>query len=135
MAQVLVIDDEEPVRFMLQVALQKAGHVVEVADTGRKALLQVSKSLPDLVITDIIMPDMEGIETIIQLKKNCPDMPIIAISGGGRMENRDYLDLAKQCGAIQTFEKPFNTKALIEAVNAELASSDYGPVATSRKHA
>lgn len=121
MTDILIVDDEEPIRFMLRLALEKAGYTVHEADTGRKAVLFLSGQVPDLMITDIIMPDKEGIETIIEAKNMCPDLPIIAMSGGGRIENKDYLELADKFGAKATFQKPFDTKDIVAAVRTALA--------------
>lgn len=72
---------------------------------------------PDLIITDLIMPEKEGIEMIMELKKEAPEIPVIAISGGGRGDPGNYLEIAKAVGASYTFEKPLDWEPFIEAVN------------------
>jgi YesN/AraC family two-component response regulator len=118
MARVLVIDDEELARFTLREVLQTAGHEVAEATNGNEGIT-LQKAQPfDLIITDIIMPKKEGVETIIELKKDFPDLKIIGISGGGRTRNLDFLKLAKQFGAEKVLAKPFTEDELLESVNA-----------------
>jgi DNA-binding response OmpR family regulator len=116
MARVLVVDDESQMREMLCQALTRRGHTVDQAADGRQALQRLAEHQPDLVITDLVMPDMEGIETIQALRRRCPALPIIAISGGGRVGPEDYLSMAKQIGANRTFEKPFRMEEVLTAV-------------------
>jgi DNA-binding NtrC family response regulator len=93
------------------------GHNVTSAENGRVAEKLLKETDFDLVITDIIMPEKEGLETIIQIHKQHPAKPIIAMSGGARIEPEEYLDLAKRFGARYTFVKPFNRQDMIEAIN------------------
>ena len=124
MARILVIDDEELVRFTLKQALQKAGHeVVEAAD-GNDGITFIKRSRFDLIITDIIMPEKEGIETIVELRRDDPDLKIIAISGGGRTGNTDYLELAQKLGAQQVLQKPFARQELLDAVQETLKHAE-----------
>lgn len=117
MASILVIDDDNLMRDMLirMVALQ--GHDVKGAEDGWIAEKLLRDSAFDLVITDIIMPEKEGLETIMYIHKQYPTTPIIAISGGERIEPESYLQLAKTLGAHYTFSKPFNRHDFIEAIN------------------
>ena len=118
MVRILVVDDEELSRFTIREILESAGHEVSEAGNGNKAIA-MQKSTPfDLVITDIIMPEKEGVETIIELKKDYPDLKIIGMSGGGRTRNMDFLELAKQFGAERILSKPFVEEDLMECVNA-----------------
>jgi DNA-binding response OmpR family regulator len=118
MARILIIDDDDQVRKMLRLTLNAAGFDVVEAQDGNVAMKFFRQdSLVDLVITDLIMPDKEGIETIIELRRDFPQVPIIAISGGGRIDPDDYLILAKKLGAKITLEKPFSRKDIIDAVN------------------
>ncbi len=119
--KILVIDDDEKFRGMLQRILEKEGYAVLVAADGREGVECFSHHPVDLVITDLIMPDMEGIETIIQLRAAQPEAKIIAISGGGRRGPEDYLPIAKTLGAQQTFAKPFDLKEFLTAVANLLA--------------
>ncbi len=117
MARILIIDDEELARFTVRLILETAGHEVGEAKNGNEGLTQFRSNPYDLVITDIIMPEKEGIETIIELRKDYPDLRIIAISGGGRTRNLDFLRLAGQFGAAVSLAKPFSDDELIVAVN------------------
>lgn len=123
MARILIIDDEPMVRVTLRKALQKAGHEVSEADNGQTGLQTFHEVTPDLVITDIVMPDKEGVETIIELRKNNPDAKIIAISGGGRTGSQDFLEAAKAFGAQHTLPKPFDPDQLIALVETCLAKA------------
>jgi CheY-like chemotaxis protein len=116
MARVLVVDDESSMRQMLRETLERRGHIVDEAADGREALQRLTEHQPDLVITDLVMPEMEGIETIQALRRKCPTIPIIAISGGGRVEPENYLSLAEQIGANRTFAKPFRLDEILTAV-------------------
>ncbi len=121
MASILVIDDEAPIRKMLKKLLERNGHNTLEAENGNQGLKVFKTAFPDLIITDLIMPDKEGIETILELKKLDPDVKIIAISGGGVTEPEMYLDLARRFGAARAFTKPVDNKTLINAVNELLA--------------
>ena len=121
MAKILVVDDEELARFTIRDILESAGHQVEEAENGVEALASQSAGPFDLIITDIIMPEKEGVETIIELKKLHPSLKIIAISGGGRTRNLDFLKLAKEFGADSILAKPFSEDELMEHVNACLS--------------
>ena len=114
--RILVIDDEEPVRMMLRRSLTKAGYETSEAANGKEALSIQEKNPADLIITDIIMPEMEGIDTIMTFRENYPRVKIIAISGGGQIESDEYLDLADKLGADWTFAKPFSLNRLLSAV-------------------
>jgi CheY-like chemotaxis protein len=116
MAKILVIDDEALLTRSLAVLLTKAGHVVVTADNGKAGLEVFAREKPDLVITDIIMPVMEGIEAIQAIRAQEPKLPIIAVSGGGRTKNLEFLRLAEKLGANATLGKPFSKEQLLEAV-------------------
>jgi CheY-like chemotaxis protein len=116
MARVLVIDDESQMRQLLCEALERRGDTVDQAANGREALQRLAECQPDLVITDLVMPEMEGIETIQALRRKCPGIPIIAISGGGRVNPEGYLSMAGQIGANRTLAKPFQLKEILAAV-------------------
>ncbi len=120
MASILIIDDDESIRSFLKERLMYEGFNVLTAINGKEGMALFNENQVDLVITDIIMPDKDGFETIIELKRICPDIKIIAISGGGRGQPGYYLDTAKCFRAEYTFEKPFKTSDLLEAVNALL---------------
>ena len=117
MARIMVVDDDAQIRNMLCKMLKREGHNVSDATNGVQAIRRYREEPTDLVITDIIMPDKEGIETIMELKRDYSDVKIIAISGGGRIGPNSYLQLAKKCGAERTFFKPFDRTELIQAIN------------------
>ncbi len=127
MARILIIDDDDQVRKMLRLTLNAAGFDVVEAQDGKIAMKLFHQDPLDLVITDLIMPEKEGIETIIELKRDFPKVPIIAISGGGRIDPNDYLVLAKKLGAQITLEKPFSRKDIINAVNQLITSEGNFP--------
>jgi CheY-like chemotaxis protein len=117
MAKILLVEDEEQVRVMLRTVLETAGHDVQEATNGEEAITKYHQNPADLIVTDIVMPEKEGIETIITLRKSNPELKIIAMSGGGRTSAHDYLHLAKKLGADYTLAKPFLPDQLLESVN------------------
>jgi CheY-like chemotaxis protein len=121
MARILVIDDEDELRSMLRQMLEHAGHEVLEAINGAMGIEIYERDMPELIITDIIMPEKEGVETIIALRRADPALPIIAISGGGRLDATDFLTMAKKLGARHTLTKPFRRDQLLEAVSECLA--------------
>ena len=116
MAHILIADDQEKIRPMLKSLLEPRGHEVTLAINGREALNQFRPDKIDLVITDILMPDMEGIETIRELRKVDADLKIIAMSGGGTIGATEYLRMAGMFGAKETIEKPFNVRDMLDIV-------------------
>ncbi len=123
MARILVIDDEELVRVSLRKILETAGHDVVEAPDGREGLERYRENPADVVITDIIMPQMEGIETIQTLKLEYPDAKIIAISGGGQVDKRTLLTWAAHSGAQDVLFKPFKSKEIVGAVRRVLGEN------------
>jgi len=120
MANILVIDDDPWVlKFFVQI-LTDAGHTVYQAENGHTGLELYREKLPDLLITDMIMPDKDGLSTIMDLDREFPDARIIAISGGGVIESERYLALAKTIGALVTLEKPVDRKDFLAAVDKAL---------------
>lgn len=121
MYTILIVDDDQQIRNMLRMTLEREGYqVVEAAD-GVKAVTAVKAQEIDLVITDIVMPEKEGIELIMELKSMDEERRIIAISGGGRINPEDYLKWARRFGVDQTFSKPVDRTKLLEAVARLLA--------------
>jgi len=116
MARILVIDDDEQVLDMLYESLTREGYDVLKASNGEQGLKLYREESVDLIITDLIMPKKEGIETIIELRQDFPDVKIIAISGGGRTGTKDYLHMAKIFGVQRTFTKPVAREPLLEAI-------------------
>ena len=113
---ILLIDDDDTLRNMLKVYLEKHDFSVLEAENGKIGIELYKEHEPDLVITDIIMPDMEGLETIKELKRHDSGIKIIVISGGGRLNPDTYLNMAKQFGVQRTFIKPFHMKDMLAAV-------------------
>jgi DNA-binding response OmpR family regulator len=126
MALILVVEDEQMLRTTLRAILQRAGHEVVEADDGAKAMEIFLVNRPDLVITDIIMPNREGVETIREMRTAAPDLPIIAMSGGGSRGGELFLSLAARLGATQTLAKPIRQAELLAAVDACLAGRHRG---------
>ena len=124
MARILIIDDEDELRSMLRQMLEQAGYEVTEAVNGAEGIQLYEQDTHDLIITDIIMPEKEGVETIIALRRADPDLPIIAISGGGRLEATDFLTMTKKLGARRTLSKPFRRDQLLEAVGECLAKDE-----------
>lgn len=122
MAKILVIDDEHLARITVRKILERAGHHVVEAATGLEGLEKFRTEQFDVVITDIIMPDMEGVETIGHMKRLKPDQRIIAASGGGRTRNLDFLALAEQHGASRSLAKPFSQGELLQTVEDVLSA-------------
>lgn len=116
MANILIIDDESEVRYAIRAVLEDIGHSVIEAGTGTEGLERFQEGKFDLVICDIIMPDKEGIETIVEIRQIEPDQRIVAISGGGRIKKEDYLAVAAAVGATHTISKPFDAETLTEMV-------------------
>jgi two-component system, chemotaxis family, chemotaxis protein CheY len=116
MARILIIDDDRMVRETLKIVLTTAGHEVAMANDGKEGLSLVGTFQPSLIITDILMPEKEGVETIQDLRQLVPDLPIIAISGGGRVGNMSFLKVAQHFGADRTFAKPFEPDDILGAI-------------------
>lgn len=123
MAQILIADDDAPIRTMMQKLLTKAGHVVYEAANGIEAEQIVAKTEVDLVITDIIMPDKEGLMLVRDLKRHAPRLRIIAMSGGGRAGSMTLLETAVQFGADAVLHKPFRGGELIDLVAATIGGA------------
>lgn len=120
MADILIIDDDGQMRRLLTRILIGAGHTVREAANGRDGVALFGKQRAALVITDIVMPDMEGIETILSLRRDNPTLPIIAISGGS---DPLYLRAAASLGATGSLRKPFAPHSLLELVDAMLGET------------
>lgn len=117
MTRILVIDDESGVRSMLTRLLTHHGYQVRSEPNGLHISEVMEEFAPDLVITDIIMPESDGLETINRLRTEYPQVQIIAISGGGLQISLDHLPMARMLGAALTLKKPIDNEQLIEAVH------------------
>jgi CheY-like chemotaxis protein len=125
MARILVVDDQLPVRNAIKVALEHEGHTVIVAEGGSAGLNAIEAFAFDLVIVDLIMPGMDGLESIRTFRENAPRVPVIAMSGyafHGGSSDRDYFRMALELGASRCLQKPIRPRDLVEAVEAFCAS-------------
>ncbi len=116
MPRVLLIDDDEMLREMLKESIENAGYEVVGAGNGNEALDRLKEGRFDIAVIDIVMPEKEGFETIMDFRRDYPNMKYIAISGGGRVSPDNYLEIAHSLGAARTFAKPFDRKELIGAI-------------------
>jgi CheY-like chemotaxis protein len=119
MSNILVVDDDAAVRFTVRDFLESAGHSVVEACNGKECLAILEKvGSFDCVVTDIIMPEKDGVETTLHLKRIYPDLKVIVISGGGRSNNMELLDAAKVLGADAVLAKPFTQGQLLETLQS-----------------
>jgi two-component system, chemotaxis family, chemotaxis protein CheY len=123
MKKILVIEDNPIVRSTVGRILEAGGYQVISAGDGLQGVAAFRKEQPDLVVTDIIMPEQEGIETIRQILADRPGTKIIAISGGGRIGNTDFLQIARKVGASEVLPKPFDPDDLLQLVSNCLAAA------------
>jgi len=127
MSSILIIDDEEDIRDALQMVLESAGYEVRIASNGNEAIELQRREPADVIITDIIMPEKDGVSTIKEIRQEYPGIRIIAISGGGSIDPETYkpeaittsayLVAAQQAGADRIFTKPFERMDLIQAID------------------
>ena len=120
MARILIIDDESQIRSMLRLMLERVGYEVVEAPDGIEGIRKYREKPADLIITDLIMPNKDGIGMIIDLKKEFPKVKIIAMSGGGVNRPEGYLDGAKKLGANRTLTKPIDREQMLMAVKETL---------------
>jgi DNA-binding NtrC family response regulator len=120
--RILIIDDEEDIRILMQHMLKREGYDTAVAAEGREGLKIQRQAPADLIITDLMMPGQEGLETIMEIRRVFPQTKIIAMSGGGQGGVLDFLPIATQLGAARTIAKPFTHDQLLTAVREVLAS-------------
>jgi CheY-like chemotaxis protein len=116
MPNILIVDDEPSMRKMVRRVLEDAGHAVFEAADGVEADALTMTTPVDLVITDVIMPNRDGVETLIRLRESNPGIKVIVMTGGGRSRNLDLLSVAQQVGAAGTLAKPFRKSQLLAAV-------------------
>jgi CheY-like chemotaxis protein len=122
-SSVLLVEDDENVRDAVSLILERAGYVVTLAENGLIAAGLIEQWAPDLVITDIFMPDGDGIETLNLVRRRWPATPVIAISGGSPMLRLDYLRVADDLGAAATMQKPFIADEFLATVQRVLAAA------------
>ena len=121
-ASILIIDDDAAVSRTLSLILTRAGHQVSTVTGGRKGLELLSQGGFDLVLTDIIMPELDGIEAIRRIRTDHPGLRIIAMSGGGQIDKADFLHMAEALGADRVLEKPVRSERLLELVGSVMAN-------------
>lgn len=122
MSHVLVVEDDEIFRTMMEEMLRRDGHQVRTARNGALALAEIERQAPELIITDILMPEKDGIELITDLAQRECKIPIIAVSGGRRAISQQFnLDSARLMGVKVTLPKPFTREQLREAITTALA--------------
>lgn len=123
MTSILLIDDDELVRNSLTIVLEEAGYAVTQAGNGNEGMRCFSRQAFDLVVTDLIMPEKEGVSVLLDIRKAAPQQKVIVISGGGRTKNTGfYLDVVKQLGADGMLEKPFDASTFSTLVSQVLAA-------------
>jgi len=132
MATILIVDDDEPLLRMLQISLGKAHYHVVVAQDGDEALRKLKQGGVDLVVTDVVMPGKEGVELMLQLRSTMPALRFIAMSGGGGIGAKTYLDIARSLGAVDTLQKPFSISTLLSKVKRALEAPEQ-PAESSRR--
>jgi DNA-binding response OmpR family regulator len=116
MAGILIVEDDRDLREMLRTSLVKMKYTVIEASNGKEAILHFKPAITDLVITDLIMPDEDGLKVIMKIKEMKPATKIIAISGGGKAGPGNYLSLASALGADEVFSKPFSIHDLLKKI-------------------
>ena len=123
MGKILIADDDFEIRDSLQKLLQLKGHEVELAKDGLEACKALDADHFDLMVTDIVMPNQEGLESIMQARQKHPDLHLIAMSGGGKARTENYLRMAKTFGAEAIFMKPFSPREMLEKVDELLGGA------------
>ena len=121
MAKILVIDDSDDTRETIREMLERGGHEVLEAANGKEGLQMIEQHAPDVVVTDILMPKMEGIETIQSIAKTYPELPVIAITAS---IDTPYLDIALKLGAVYGLHKPFKQAELLSIINKSLQGAN-----------
>ena len=121
MTSILIIDDDPMIRNLLSQFFALEGYTTAGAENGKVGLKMYQDHPADLIVTDMLMPEMDGIETILAIRKENPDAKIIAISGGGINPSENYLVLAEHLGANRTFTKPVERKKIVSAANELLS--------------
>jgi DNA-binding response OmpR family regulator len=128
MSKILLIDDDAAFRMLVTLWLTRAGHQVVSASNGRHGVQLAHEQDFDVVVTDIVMPEQEGIETILTLRRNGMHAPILAMSGGGSLDNTFYLRSAQALGANDTIAKPFTAGDLTAKVTLLLEAHMVAPL-------
>jgi CheY-like chemotaxis protein len=119
-ARILIIDDEPTLRDLFKTLLETQGHKVAVAEHGRAAIAMLGQQPFDLVLTDVLMPEQDGLETIVQIRTRWPKLRVLAMTGGGHLDANFYLRVAKSLGATSLLQKPFSADELLHAIRGLL---------------
>lgn len=122
MPRILLVDDDDLSRQAVHRMLERGGYEVRSTGNGREAIDSYRAGEVDLVITDLIMPDTDGLEIIQEIRRKDPGAKILAISGGGRVQAEEYLSVARKFGALEVLPKPFGSQDLKAAVDRALAA-------------
>ncbi|HNY52690.1 MAG TPA: response regulator [Bacteroidales bacterium] len=117
MPVILIIEDDRDLREMLRSALLRKDYTVLEADNGKEALINFKPGVTDLVVTDLLMPEEDGLKVIMQMREMKPEIKVIAISGGGKAGPGSYLRMAKALGADSVFPKPFSVNDLVNRID------------------
>ncbi|HZK89397.1 MAG TPA: response regulator [Stellaceae bacterium] len=121
--KILVIDDDDRLRRLVEKVLTLGGHEVLAAANGAEGMAIFRKESPEIVVTDIVMPEQEGLGTIMMMRRECPKARIIAMSGGGRVGNLDVLGAAHALGSDEVIAKPFLPRDLLDLINRLVSDS------------
>jgi len=117
MAHILLIEDQSFSATIMEKVLARAGHIVKVAKDGETGLVAFDANRPDILVTDIILPNMDGLAVIREIQSRAPGFPVIALTGGGAAGMYNYLDEARELGAVEVFRKPVTAEQLLEAIS------------------
>ncbi len=116
MAKILLIEDQSFTAAIIETVLKNAGHIVTVAKDGEAGLAAFAAARPDIVITDIVLPKMDGLDVIRAIQTQAPGFPVIALTGGGNTGTYSYLDKAREIGALEAFRKPVTAEQLLDGL-------------------
>jgi CheY-like chemotaxis protein len=126
MARILVVDDDTAVREATAALLSSYGHAVISFNSGKRIEDLVATHAPDVALIDVLMPDRDGLEIVIALRRIYPALPVLVVSGGGRRGNLDFLTMAENLGATATLAKPFNAADLLTLIDGVLGARHEG---------
>jgi CheY-like chemotaxis protein len=125
MPGVLIVEDDKELREMLKMSLLRRNFTVLEAENGKEAITHFKPALTDLVVTDLIMPEEDGLKVVIKLRELKPSIKLIAISGGGKVGPGSYLNLAKALGADAIYSKPFSINDLTAKIEQLLDNEQH----------